>query len=152
VHHSKKWVANVRVGSEAAALAWGSRVCFTPKSCRDNRRPRRQLRAKSDTLHCSNSVSRRWGIGRALNIEVIAEGVDATGRLQIFAAFPKRRSRLCTNPDIGLDISGTITYSELMLLGRCRKAIKVLSSHRVLLSTLSSPPILWLAMEICAFL
>jgi hypothetical protein len=39
--------------SEAAALAWGSRVRFTRKNCRDNRRARRQLRAKSSLTHCN---------------------------------------------------------------------------------------------------
>jgi hypothetical protein len=39
--------AKCRFGSEAAALAWGSHVCCTPKSCRDNRRLLRQLRART---------------------------------------------------------------------------------------------------------
>ena len=34
-------------GSEAAALAWDSRVRFTPKSCRAYRSSSRQLRANS---------------------------------------------------------------------------------------------------------
>jgi hypothetical protein len=45
-----------------------------------------------------------------------------------------------------------IIYSELILLSRYRKAIKAISSHGVPLSTPSSPPILWLAIEICAVL
>ena len=36
----------VRIGSEAAALAWGSRVRCTPKTCREIRSPSRLLRAR----------------------------------------------------------------------------------------------------------
>jgi hypothetical protein len=79
-------------------------------------------------------------------------GCRRDGPITDIRCLPETTFQTVYEPDIGLEISGTITYSELMLLGRCRKAIKVLSSHRVLLSTLSSPPILWLAMEICAFL
>jgi hypothetical protein len=40
-------VAKCRFGSLTAALAGGSRVRFTPGSCRDNHRLRRQFRAMS---------------------------------------------------------------------------------------------------------
>jgi hypothetical protein len=41
--------------------------------------------------------------------------------------------------------SGIIIYSELISLGRYRKANKTISSHGVPLSTPSTPPILWRA-------
>jgi hypothetical protein len=46
-------LAHVRFGSLAAATADGGRVRFTHKSCRDNRRLGRPLRAKSGLMRCN---------------------------------------------------------------------------------------------------
>jgi hypothetical protein len=60
---------NVRFGSLAAATSVKPRVRFTPKSCRDTRRPARQLRANTGHRagifagHLSRSQTRILGRG-----------------------------------------------------------------------------------------